>query len=116
MPGAHYIPKTYYRSADASRYAREFHEALGTWIAEVRAGTRLKFAEARTAFLAREADGLLCDCAQVLAASVEWEGALLAHGLAGRGWPIDRELVTACHAWSMALMDLKMAEHRKRTG
>lgn len=114
---SHYKPKPQYRSQDASKYAHEFCEALQPWICEAMTGQkRHRLASNNCSVVNRAADDILCDCAQVLAASAEWEGALLAHGLAERGWPIDVELVRACHSWSCGLMDAIMVRWRNRSG
>ena len=112
---SHYRPKPRYRTDDASRHAASFYEALTPWVQQAVVGEkRHRIASANTPAINRAADDLLCDCAQVLAKSVEWEGALLAHGLAARGWPIDVELVRLCHTWSTSLMDRIMADYRAR--
>lgn len=114
---SHYRPKPRYRTDDASRWAHEFHAALLPWIEQAIVGAkRHRIASPHTPAVNRAADDLLCDCAAALAESPEWDGALLAHHLATRGWPIDVELVRLCHTWSCALMDRIMAAYRLREG
>lgn len=122
---SHYKPKACYLSTDVSRHVRGLFEALQPWIQSAMVGEkrhrigaiipRLEPGpEIYSRIINRDADTLLCDCAAALAASAEWEGALIAHHLANRGWPVDVELVRACHEWSCRLMDKIMAEWRNR--
>lgn len=112
---SHYRPKPRFRSDDASRHARELFAALQPWVEQaIVGGKRHRIASQHTPSVNRAADDLLCDCAAALAESPEWEGALLAHRLAARGWPVDVELVRLCHTWSCGLMDRIMVAHRER--
>jgi hypothetical protein len=114
MP-AHYIPKARFRTEDASKHAQSLFDALRPWIEQAMVGEkRHRIASVNTPAVSRAADDLYCDCAQVLAACPDWEGALLAHHFAERGWPVDVELVRICHTWSTGLMDRVMNAYRHR--
>ncbi len=111
--GGHYTPKLKYRSSDASRYAHDLYAALSPWLAAAAAGTkRHPIRSEANPEVERAADSLLCNCAAVLAECPDWEGALLAHHFAQRGWPVDCELVRLCHTWSVSLLDRIMARVR----
>lgn len=115
---SHYRPKARFRTDDASKHASSLYDALQPWIEQATVGQkRHRIASPHTSSINRAADDILCDCAQVLAACPDWDGALLAHHFALRGWPIDVELVRLCHTWSCALMDRIMTawRHRGRT-
>lgn len=112
---SHYRPKAIYRTADASKHCYSLLAALEPWVQAASAGKkRHRLASPLSATANRSADDLLCDCAGALAEAFEWDGALLAHHLAARGWPVDVELVRLCHTWSTALMDRIMATYRAR--
>ncbi len=112
---SHYRPKPRFRSEDAIRHHASLYDALQPWILDALSGQKRHRLESESARgIARPADSILADCAQVLAVAVEWDGALLAHHFAERGWPVDVELVRACHTWSCTLMDRIMAAHRAR--
>lgn len=112
---SHYKPKPAFRSNDAARHCPAFYAALEPWLQEALTGQkRNRIPSHLSAAINRSADDLLCDCAAALAEAVEWEGALLAHRLALRGWPVDVALVRLCHTWSTSLMDRIMADWRER--
>lgn len=113
----HYTPKPRFRTEDARAHCHHLYEHLQPWILDAVSGRkrhRLESENCRGAM--RPADSILADCAQVLAACPDWDGALLAHHFADRGWPIDVQLVRFCHEWSCGLMDRIMAAHRARQG
>ena len=114
---SHYKPKARFRSDDASKHASSLYEALQPWILDALGGQKRHRLESEAARgILRPADSIHADCAQVLAACPEWDGALLAHHFAGRGWPVDVELVRLCHTWSCSLMDRIMVAYRLREG
>lgn len=112
---AHYVPKPQYRSDDASAHAASLVQALQLWVSAAQAGEKwARLTMPHSKLIARDADTIHCDVAAALAAALEWDGAILAHHLAHRGWPVDVELVRTCHQWSCGLMDRIMAERRAR--
>jgi hypothetical protein len=114
--GAHYIPKPRFRTDDASRHANSLYEALEPWIATaIGGGKRHRICSLHSPSINRAADDILCDCAYVLATAAEWDGALMAHFFAEKGWPVDVELVRLCHTWSSGVMDQVMAAMRNRS-
>jgi len=111
--GAHYHPRAQFRSDDASQHANSLMHQLGEWCHGALAGERRhRLTATNSKLIARSVDELLGDCAWVLANAQEWEGALMAHLFATRGWPVDVELVRLCHQWSCSLMDRVMAQRR----
>jgi hypothetical protein len=115
--GAHYVPKPQYRSEDASKHTDSFMQAVSGWYAEALAGQRRERLTAPSSkSIGRSHDDIRCDCAYALANAVEWDGALLAHYLALRGWPLDVDLVRACHVWSCGVLDRVMTFRRHSAG
>lgn len=114
-PRTPHAPKPRYLSHDASRWCRDLLAHLEPWLAAALSGEkRHRLSSAQSRLIAREHSELVCDLAQALAASPEWDGALLAAQLHARGWPVDLELALRLHAWSSHLLDRIMAHHRAK--
>ena len=112
---SHYHPKPRYRSNDASTHAHSLYDAVRPWVEQAITGQKRHRLESEAARgISRPVDSIVADCAQVLAACPDWDGALLAHHFALRGWPVDVDLVRLCHQWSCSLMDKIMTAYRHR--
>lgn len=99
-PTWHEIPRPAYRSDDATRHARSLCSHLQPWFDSALLGELRHLPRNGLSAYPKSAEDTICDCAGVLAASVEWEGFLMATEFAQRGWPADYDLVQRCNRWS----------------